>query len=672
MSNKNSLHIVCWILLFAFFVGYRWSMRLEPRNGDDMLYFQYSMGFTQGNHWLLSGDPGRVYPPHKFRTGILPFSVPTIGMLGANQWAYYSLPLLFSLWGFALVYWVLGREVSLWIAFAFCLLHVLNPWELFHASQFFLDLPSAVCLLSSLLLIIALSEHCGAKTVWLSAILSFPTGALAILAYLMRVNSVILMVPALTFLFFRRKTRQLTFFTGLWLAAGIGLEQILLISKGLGFGNRWAILKEMVEFYAPNIPFYTPLDFALRPASFVWKLSGGSVTGIVLLCATLAILILHLIVLWKSKSVVLKVLALTGLATWVFFWYMPQSFQDGLIRPAAIPLPRYYQPFLYSATLVAAWTINRGLEHFRHSKLAIAGTLALLIMAGTISIQLAGKPLRNRLTRPGGELIEAVRAIDGLAKSESSADLQVHTTHSSARLLSVFRNTETDPPVLWARSSLKTMADLGPRKAPYLFLDEARETRNQRYRKGLNQTDLSQLRERIWNDYELILGPNRFGLYRAGSNSPTKSQIPNGTFSDTKTGLIPFWQTTHPVTLAPLREGGASLSDLPQKFFYLYSGTNTGLSVVPKPQEDYQLGETRRVFAKIRLDYPESVDARACLIQFDESRRITLRWATLRPGTSYVSFGLEPEAEYYRLGIRFSQTKGSDAEVKVHEVFLRK
>src|SRR5713101_2895691 len=150
---KTRARVVVVLLMLASFTSYRWFMRVEPLNSDDMILFNCSVDATNGTHWLFQSRPNPVLSHQALRIGLLPFSVPAILTFGPTSLAYYLTPLFFSLCGFGLTWYIMHSEIHPGFALSFAVIHIVLPFEIIDSSLFLVDLPAAVTGLLCLVLI---------------------------------------------------------------------------------------------------------------------------------------------------------------------------------------------------------------------------------------------------------------------------------------------------------------------------------------------------------------------------------------------------------------------------------------------------------------------------------------------------------------------------------------
>ncbi|MGH7964191.1 MAG: hypothetical protein ACRERD_20605, partial [Candidatus Binatia bacterium] len=183
------------LLMITFFAAYRWCLRVEPFHSDDTILFGFSVDATSGDHWLFQSRPQPVVHHQALRIGLLPFSVPAILVFGATHFAYYLVPLFFSLCGFVLVWWVMDREIHRGWALAFALVHLALPFEIIESSHFLVDLPAAVMMVLCLVLIDRWSRADAGDSRSM-AIGGSLAGLVAVEGYLLRENLPVLLAPA--------------------------------------------------------------------------------------------------------------------------------------------------------------------------------------------------------------------------------------------------------------------------------------------------------------------------------------------------------------------------------------------------------------------------------------------------------------------------------------------
>ena len=254
------------------FVLFRWLQRLEPWNSDDLDLFQISADALAGKHWLLGAplDAEARIPHPAFRIGLLPVTVPVIGLLGANATAFYLVPLAFALLGFGALYRVLFTQFGPLAALLFALIHVAWPFELQHSSLLLTDLPSAACSLCCFLLLEAASRRSGVRQVGYALL----AGLAGVESQLLRNNSLALLAPAFLVFVLHRPTRRPALWAGALLGLGALGQQLLLVQRGLGWGADWRATRADFADYAQYQPLHSWSAFLLRQFVYQWSSFG--------------------------------------------------------------------------------------------------------------------------------------------------------------------------------------------------------------------------------------------------------------------------------------------------------------------------------------------------------------------------------------------------------------
>jgi hypothetical protein len=342
--------------LAVAFVLFRWLQRLEPWNSDDMDLFQLSVDAAAGKHWLFGLPAGvdaalpRISHP-AFRIGLLPVTIPAIRVLGATATAYYLVPLLFSLLGFAVLYWLMLTQFGPLVALLFAVIHVAWPFELEHASVLLTDLPSAALTLLSFCLLDAAARRAGGAQLLLSVL----AGLAAIESHLLRNNGPLLLAPAyLVFLCFR-PTRKPALWASLLLVLGVLAQQGLLVYRGLGWGADWRATRADFAEYAPFLPSHSWPAFLVRQFTYQLNTFGHGFTGVLAALLVAGSLVGHVLLLRYERRVLLRALAAFGLFTWLLFSFAIYERVPGGVRAISPVNFRFLQPFAYSSLAVWAW-----------------------------------------------------------------------------------------------------------------------------------------------------------------------------------------------------------------------------------------------------------------------------------------------------------------------------
>jgi hypothetical protein len=205
------------VTVLSLFAAYRWIMRAEPLNADDLTLFQISAEAANGRHFLWQSPPFAAFLHHHFRLGLLPFAVPAIWLFGPTHLAYYLAPLFYSLSGFALVWYVMHVHINPGFALAFALVHLTLPFEVADSCRFLIDVPAAIAAVLSLVLLDDMAPSAPGTQVRLAGRGSV-IGFVLFEAYLLRENQLLLLAPALLLFLWESRTRNLT----LWALGVLG------------------------------------------------------------------------------------------------------------------------------------------------------------------------------------------------------------------------------------------------------------------------------------------------------------------------------------------------------------------------------------------------------------------------------------------------------------------
>jgi hypothetical protein len=646
--------------LTVAFVSFRWLQRLEPWNSDDMDLFQLSVDAASGRHWLF-GFPAGVDPaleriPHPaFRIGLLPLTIPAIQALGPSATAYYLVPLLFSLLGFAVLYWLMLSQFGPLVALLFAVIHLAWPFELQHSSVLLTDLPSAALTLLSFCLLDVAARRAGRAQLLLSML----AGLAAVESHLLRNNAPLLLAPAyLLFLCFRA-TRKPALWASAVIVLGVLAQQAFLVYRGLGWGADWRATRADFADYAGFLPIYSWPAFLVRQFGYQLNTFGRGFTGLLAALLVAGSLVGHVALLRFERRVLLLALAAFGLFSWLLFSFSIYERVPGGVR-AMVPVNyRFLQPFAYSSLMVWAWIWCELRQHLAARRAAAPrpGSAA----ATGLPLRLAGAALPLLLLtfsylasafhlptyRSGGtrRLVEAIREQQG----HSDTALVIAGGGISLQVPRMFCCAQGARQVEWRAlepGTLATLARSATSATTLVLRDIPRELGLARYlapsaRQSYRQ-ELSRLEQRLWSDTELAYVDRKYALFalpRAGASQglalardaeTTPSLAPPGA---PLLDVAPCRTSADDVerTLAPLHTGRGRT---PCAYSWLSDGLVTArLAAAGAPLAS--AGLVLRLDADFEPPLSLSVD----LVESSE-RGLRRERTVLSPGASYVPVAL--------------------------------
>jgi hypothetical protein len=692
-------------ILLGLFVSYRWFVRAEPLNSDDLALFRQSTAFAQGTHFLLrspetfaDNSASLTLTHFHFRIGLLPFSVPAIWLFGRTYLSYYLVPLLFSLGGFALTWYVMHREIHPGFALAFALVHLVLPFEVIDSCRFLVDVPAATASLLSLVLIARWSDFSSASTS-----LQFARGGVAGLimleSYLLRENQLVILVPAFLLFLSHKHTRTLTVGVGITLLVGVFLEHLLYFSKGFEWDIRWITVNKDKIRWLPYFPTYTFWQFPVREFTFLLRRFEGWPDGVFAVAFYGAALLSQLLMLWRTPSLLLRAVALLGLSTWGFFSFAIVDFVEGGVRAVAPSgFFRYFQPFFYSAIISLCWLTTqlyqtaarwrlREPRPWRHWSRQV-----LMASAFAVPIGLAGMSMRlsaihfTPLTRPSGELWQALQFLDRQAALAIPQLFEVYGSGQSLEGFSLFRGPWSRPPVQWHILPLRNLAPLAQRRIPqFVVQDVFQERIHRRYRKERSPQDskgikgedeLMTFRRALWDHYTPVAVLGRYNFHYLGSTPPPPQLLPNGDFreADVSNKKIPHWSlTTRRITLSrsPTGHLAISLHTIPQ--VSLYSGNSTNQHTPPTDTALYSLGPDFLYTFRVSLQFDDSFTAYLSILQYDATQQIAIQNFSLESGDNYLTIAPDAAAQSYRLAVQLRPTRSATSSaVEFVDVSIRR
>lgn len=656
--------------LVVLFVAYRWWGRLEPLNSDDLRLVQFAADFLAGDHWLRGAGPAASPGHAELRIGILPVLAPAVALLGPGELAYYLVPLLFAVVGFAATWALMHRHLDARLAALFALFHVVHPFELQHASLLLVDLPSAACLVVATLLLGERSLRPRASLLWAAG-----SGLFALEAYLLRANSLLLFAPVVLVLAIRRRERLAAAVAAGVLAAGVLGEQLLLMARGLGFGYRWRAVTEAVEGFGRFLPHYTPAEFLTRQLEFLWARFGRGLDGALAVSLLLLALAALATMLLAERSAILRAVAASGLCAWLLFAFGFSSWSDGSIHALAPPNFRYFQPFYYAATVGLCWLCLRLAAARRPARppgeaAAVAGwrrpaAWAVAVALVLVAARLSTVHLDERLAHPEGRLAGQLAVLDGAAAA-AGGRLEVAATPSSARVLALFRSESTEPAVSWRLSSLPALLRTATRRDVALLVDRPRLETDLRYaprpRRERLTGDLTAMQRRLCSQRTPLGAAGGVALYAAKGSAPRGRVLlaASPRLVDPARGRLRRWALLAPVGIESSRRTGLVLR--PRRGlseWSLSTGPEAGLTVPPVPSPRSRLTGGEGYALRICLGEMTGVRAAAFLIQYDERRRLETLRQPLWEGDNLLAFRARASARTFRVAINFRVSGGA-------------
>jgi hypothetical protein len=649
-------------VLIALFAVYRWEMRTEPFNSDDLTLYRQAVSATDGSHWLSRSSPTPPTNHHSLRLGMLVLAVPAIALLGPHATAYYVVPLVWALAGFLLLWWLMHREISPLLALPFALFHLALPFELRDSSVFLTDLPAAVLSLATLTLVVTASRRDGRRAWWIA----LAAGTTLVWAYLMRGNVPVLLAPALGILLLHRKTRLPALIAGGVFGVGVLAEQAFYLSRGIPWGHRWDVVSTALDRYSPNLPVYASVEeFVSRQFVVVWRYFGRGPLAVGAMAVYVLGLLSHGVLLAERRKPLLQALAAAGLSTWLVFSFAIYERLDDGIRAMAPPNFRYHQLFFYTSILGLCWLAHLGLGRARRSlrsgspvagRLGIAGLAVVLVAAVAWSFAASADSVRKRLDDSCGDLTAMLCAVDQLAATTSpDAPLAITIDGPSARLLSLFRHGDTTPAIDWRILTVPELIAAAQVGEPQRVLMDRRRVYSMKkfWRQDFDRR-LASFEEALDSRYAPWFDDGRTALYLA-AEADGAIPVPNGDFSETVEGpVIASWQLTHEDLDWSLSPHGITVNEIPDdgRALYLYTGSNRGFANRPAEPDRYPVTGGEPYTLSVDLGLPEAVSASIFFIQYDDEERIGSESSALRDGLNRLRVQAVPGAVSYRLALR--------------------
>lgn len=627
--------------LVMAFVAYRWSMRLEPLNSDDVTLFWIGDSLFHGDHWLLAGN-GVPSDHQRLRLGLLPLLAPAISGLGPTAAAYYIVPLALATLGFWLCWRIALENAGLSIAVAFAVFHIALPFEVRHASLLLVDLPSAVFVVLCLYLVHRLAPADGGTTArgaWGGLL----AGLAGFEAYLLRINILVFLAPGLAVLVATRRTRRIAVSASVVIAAGVVLEQLLYLSLGEGFGYRWRMVQQALDHYAHFLPLVEPRDFAGRYFRFVYNSVGGGFAGSFLEGILGFSLLAHVFALVRGAPL-MRALAATGLVTFAATVYGVHSWDDAGIRVLGPENYRYLQLFYYTSVVTLALGTRALLNATdllsRSRRPARAVLAAALVTVAVVPFGITARYVGPRLASPASGIHAMTCAIDEAARANGGT-IAVASTPYSSRVARLFRNDRSDPRVEWHLAPIGKVSRLPAAEAPFMFFDHYRLLHSTRYKSGAAYTtylgNLVRLDTRLWYSYEPLTARSKASFY-ARSPGPKAPSQPVGW------QRLPGRPLGERVARIPVQPGAAP--------FLLFTGTVGGPGSPPTGDRTARIRPGRIYALRFRLDYPKQMRVTGRLEQNAGARQWWRSGLTVLNSWNTVRFEPEPGARRFRVILR--------------------
>jgi hypothetical protein len=676
--------------VLGLFAVYRWFMRAEPVSSDDLMLFQISAGAANGDHFLLQPSLRSSFLHHHFRLGLLPFAVPAVWLLGPTHLAYYLVPLFFSLCGFALTWRIMHREIHPTFALAFAVVHIVLPFEVTDSCRFFVDVPAAAAALLSLLLIAQASAPSPSGALPL-ATQGMVAGLAAFESYLLRENQLVLLAPAFLLFLYHKRTRAVMLWAGITIAAGIFLEHLLYVSRGLSWSIRWDTIANDKAGYMLFFPVYTFRQFVIREFMFPFRYFSGWPDGVFAAAFHAVAILAQLVMLWRSSSLLLRAVALFGLTAWGFFAFSFVEFVDGQVRAVAGLAFRYFQPFFYSSLIALCWAtaqLYQAATRWRQGwarQAALACTLSIPIGLAGMSLRLSTLYL-TPLLHSSGELKQTLQLLDQEASAATTQPLEVYGLKVSLRTISLFRGPWSNPPILWqgVKSSVE-LASLVQRQVPQLLLqDSSREKRTlraQRFQSPVSeqgdkdQETLATFHNALWHSYEPVRLIGRYVFYRPTKTPPPVRLLPNGDFQEANLAAktLRYWTlSTTTVNLSRSSRGHLTISTGAPLPVSLYSGGSPGQFTPPAEAALYALDPTALYTFRVSLQFDSSLSAQLSILQYDATQQVAAQNFILSSGDNYFTIAPVAAAKSYRLALQLRPTHlAGSSTVELVEVSLR-
>jgi hypothetical protein len=674
LLSTRRAQVVLLLGLLLGFVLFRWAQRLEPWNTDDMTLFQLSEDAASGHHWLFGTSEqgsfaGERLPHLAFRIGLLPVSIPLIEAFGAHATAYYLVPLVFALLGFAALYWAVFSHFGPLVALLVAVVHVAWPFELAHGSEFLSDLPSASAALASLCLLHAAGQRTGTARVACALL----AGLAALECQLSRNNALVLLAPALLVLLWSRPTRLPSVWAGAVVLVGMLATQGLLIYRGLGWGYDWTSVRADFADYTQFFPVYSWPEFFVRQFRYQVSAFGFGVTGALAAVLVLASLLGHVLLLRFERRPLLLAIALFGLFTWLVFSFSIYEFVPGGVRAMSPVNFRFVQPFTYSSLVVWAWLWCA----LRSSTRALPrlASLALPLLLVTFSYVASIFHLPTIYRQSGTRRL--VRAIEQLG-AKSAEPLLIAGTN--LRVPRRFCCAGPSHGVEWRELSAPELGQVVASRSRALVLrDMPRDLRSARYlepeARRAYRAELARLEETLWQDYELEYVDTKYALFAAPRRSDTGSTDVTRSADNVPSAVPPGRPLLDEATCsvspeaAPAQTAPADGADTwrtlvpihagPRRALCEYTWLTDGL-VVPAPDPAHARAEGAGFVARLGADYESPLSLAVDVVE-QTGRGLRRQQVELLPGTSYVPVPVHDDTRRIFLVYRL-RTRGASAE----------
>ena len=456
-----------YLLLLTAFALIRIILIREPLNSDDSTYFHLSSTVLTGEHVIFLPNLPQTVIQQQLRFGLLVPTALCIKLLGANCFAYYLPPLVFSLFGCVMLICILRRFLSTSLILGVIVIHAVLPFETRHSSLLLVDLPAASMVLGYFLCVGAFSERSGGS--WKMLLHSAICGVLLLWAYFLRENWPLLVTPGVLLLATHRRTRLLAIASFAVLFTGIIAEQLVFLYKGAAFGYRWSQVAHSLAHWYPQMDVLTLQAYAERP--FLFVLHNVGLIGVLFVCVSL---VAHLYCLLRADDIIVKATTLTGLITWVIFSYSLFKRDHGHILAFNLDL-RFVQMFAYTSLVSIPYAIlsaSKGLWRLlltsprcTASSLSIsrraAVALGIAVYCAVVSMFFGRSSFYpGRLFAQRCEFGNVLRKVADECKSVSGNEVRVTGNDYEIRAFELFPIVVSGKRVHWEGTSYQRLVDL--------------------------------------------------------------------------------------------------------------------------------------------------------------------------------------------------------------------
>jgi hypothetical protein len=648
-----------WRIVMAAAIGIlvvRLALLQEPWNSDDMVYYEHAQLFSEGRHLLQTHLP--EHGPHLvLRIGLIAPVALAISFLGYSWLSYYLWPLLFSVLGGIVVATVARRTLPWWAAIGAVALHIVLPFEIRHGTVLFTDLPAAAL---SLIAVVSLAEMVRRTDRWFRG--SFFLTSLAVLvlfwAYLMRANQPVFMVPAIVVLAWQRRG-ILALAVGAVLFLGLVLiEQSWYSHLGGSFGYRWDSVARSQTYWTHFYPRFDVLDYFLRPFAFALRQQGVVGLGFILLAVPA-----HVYVLLRSREVVLKAIAATGLAAFVVFNYYVFDVQDGRLV-AFVSQHRVLQPFYYSSLLALAAAAAAIWQRFGHRvrdrkrrRFTLAAATAVFAFALLDFFFVSISP-RNQVSFAGNRYRLASVAVGDLLASDPSS--VAGGTRQATRTLRLFVAEKERHETRWHSLPYDEIAgELTAGTLDVLVRDRGRERSDLAYMPAAAaqsiRNSIREIEDSIVGRYLLAYRDERFDIFsRDDSVGPSELTGCSGLGSATDGwGAGSVYPSDAQVEL----QGSTIRYRLGEESAYAFSAEMVGFSAPPANRPAFALDPRNTYHIRLNLGLLDGEQANPSVwfLEYDgRGKRTNTSSVQVRDGNATLWVVPDPTSRYYAVALRLS------------------